>query len=350
MLRHSFFTTPVFAVLAAVDAIACFAPGGPMMAAMFHHLASSNMPYGSGITAFGIHSLVSFLAAVLGAAALPQAAILTRCTICLFVLVLTFAIPVLGILITAALALILCRPATGGIRPEERYVFGNPEATAARRGSRAAPPTLTPLAEGFRSMDEDTLCRAILGLQHLGPARALAPFLQRFQQDPRTSVQFTAQAVLSRATETLEETIRALRQRLEPDPANFETCLALAETLDQLTAWTPPGDATTTIRRREATVLASSILTAHPDDARALRLLARLQLAAAHGTAAQATALQLAGLDPSGDPAGQQALVESLFHQARWDDLAAAARLTVPSPGGAEPLNFWITSPISHHQ
>jgi hypothetical protein len=335
MLRHPILAIPIFALLAAADAIHSYnlATGRPASIPIQHdhNLAG--------------HAIDAFLAALLGAAALTQATKLTRLTLFLFFLVLTLSLPVLGILLTAALALVLRRPATGGVRPEERFVFGNPEAAAARPASPRPFVTLTPLAEGFRSMDEDTLCQAILGLKHLGPPRALAPFLQRFQQDPRTSVQFTAQAVLSSATETLEETIRTLRQRLTADPTDLETRLALADTLEQLTAWTPPGDATTAIRRREATALVTDLLTARPDESRALRLLARLQLAAAHGSAAEETAHRLAHPDPAGDSAAHQALLESLFHQARWDDLAAAARLTPPPPGQAEPHAFWTTTP-----
>ncbi len=340
MLRHPLFTVPVFAVLAAADIEACFELAGRPLALTFQDLPFSAIHHGP---ASAVHAGSAFLAALLGLAALPQATAATRFTLFLFFLVLTLAMPVLGILITAALALILRRPATGGMRPEERFVFGNPEATAAHRESNPPPPTLTPLAESFRSMDEDTLCQAVLGLKHLGPARALAPFLQRFQQDPRTSVQFTAQAVLSSATEALEETIRTLRQRLATDPADCETRLALADTLEQLTAWTPPADATTAIRRQEATSLATEILTTNPGHTRALHLLARLQLADAAGPAAQHTATHLAGLDSLGDSTARQALLESLFHQARWDDLAAAARLTPPAPGQAEPHQFWIT-------
>lgn len=335
MLRHPFFTVPVFIVLAVAEAWACVA------VVWFLGWEKTIQPLQVLEWALTFHAPPAFIAALLGAAALPHATKLTRCTLLVFFLILTLTIPVLGILITAALALILRRPATGGMRPEERFVFGNPEATAARRESRDSPPTLTPLAEGFRSMDEDTLCQAILGLKHLGPPRALAPFLQRFQQDPRTAVQFTAQAVLSRATETLEETIRTLRQRLATDPDDSESRLSMADTLEQLTAWTPPGDATTAIRRREATALVTETLTTNPDDARALHLLARLQLAAAHGPAAQSTATHLAHLDFSGNSAAHQALLESLFHQERWDDLAAAAQLAPPAPGHAEPHAFW---------
>ena len=341
MLRHPLFTVPVFTVLTAADAVICSLSAGWQLPPGF-----SNFPVTvlSG-NALAIHAATAFLSALLGCTALSHATALSRFTLLIFLLVLTFSIPVMGILIAAALALVLRRPASGGIRPEEHFVFGNPEVTAARRDDRDSQPILTPLAEGFRSMDEDTLCQAILGLKHLSPARDLAPFLQRFQQDPRTSVQFTAQAVLGTATETLEETIRTLRQRLTIHPSDLENRLALADTLDQLTAWTPPGDATTAIRRREATNLVSEILTNNPDDARALRLLARLQLAAAHGPAAGQTAARLAALDPNGDNDAQQALLESLFHQACWDDLAAAARLTPPVPGQAEAHAFWTTTP-----
>ena len=341
MLRHPLFIVLDFAVMAVVDVLACMGFMGHPLAPFlsFATVSYSNSP--------GLHTVAALFAAGQGAAALVQATKLTRFTLFLFFLVLTFTMPVLGILITAALALILRRPATGGVRPEERFVFGNPIATAARREAPAAPPTLTPLAEGFRSMDDDTLCQAILGLKHLGPPRALAPFLQRFQQDPRTSVQFTAQAVLSTATETLEETIRTLRLRMALGSADLENRLALADTLEQLAAWTPPGDATTAIRRREATALVTEILVTHPDETRALHLLARLQPAAAHGPAAEPIATHLAHLDPNGDTAAQQALLESLFHQACWDDLAAAARLTPPAPGQAESHHFWTSTPQS---
>ena len=344
MFRHPFLTVPLFTVLTAANAWATikFAAAPPPLFPESSFF--TNLHFGHPAV---FYAGSAFLSSLLGADSLAQATKLTRFTLLVFFLLFSITLPVLGILITAALALILRRPATGGVRPEERFVFGNPEAVTARRELRDPLPTLTPLAEGFRSMDGDRLCQAILGLKHLGPARALAPFLQRFQQDPRTSVQFTAQAVLGSATEALEETIRTLRQRLVLNPADAGTRFSLADTLDQLTAWTPPSDATTAVRRREATALVTEVLTANPDDARALRLLARLQLAAVHGPAAHVTATHLSRLDPAGDSAVQQILLESLFHQARWDDLAAAACLTPPAPGLAELHHFWTTTPQS---
>ena len=341
MLRHPLFTIPVFAGLAILSAGAV----GPAIG-LFPFVVIKGVPLieASPYEALAAHAIAAAGAALLGSLALTQATVLTRLTLFLFFLILTFTLPLLGIIITAALVLVLRQPASGGVRPEERFVFGNPEATAARRESRNSLPSLTPLAEGFRSMDEETLCQAILGLKHLGPTRSLAPFLQRFQQDPRTTVQFTAQAVISSATETLEETIHILRHRLAMNPADSENRLALADTLDQLTGWTPPGDATTAIRRREATAMVTEILMANPRESRALRLLVRLQLAAASGPAAQLTAASLSRLDPSGDTGAHQALLESLFHEARWDDLSAAARLTPPPPGLAEPHTFWTAA------
>ena len=261
MLHRPLFTIPVFTGLAILSAGAV----GPAVG-LFPFVVIKGVPLleASPSEALVAHAIAAAGTALLGSWSLTQATILTRLTLFLFFLILSVTLPVLGIIMTAALVLVLRRPASGGVRPEERFVFGNPEATAARRESGKSLPALTPLAEGFRSMDEETLCQAILGLKHLSPTRSLAPFLQRFQQDRRTSVQFTAQAVLSSATETLEETIRVLRQRLAINPADSENCLALADTLDQLTSWTPPGDATTAIRRREATAIVTGILTTHP--------------------------------------------------------------------------------------
>lgn len=337
MLRHPLFTLPLFAVLAGADAVACFGLAGrplpiPVRHFQFLEFCAAHSP--------GLHAASAALAAILAAAALPQAILATRLTLLLFFLVLTGAIPVIGIALAAALALILRQPATGGVRPEEKFVFGNPEATAARREAHDPGPSLTPLAEGFRSMDEAALCQAILGLKHLGPPQAILPFLLRFQQDPRTSIQFTAQAVLSGAIETLEETVRVLRSRLSAAPDDPETRLALAETLENLAAWTPPHDATTLIRRREAATITATFLADFPANTRALQLGSRLQLAAADGGTAQHTLTLLSRLDPPA-PALPPALLESLFHQARWDDLSATARRIPPPPGHAETHSFW---------
>ena len=371
MLRRPLFTVPAFALLALADAVACLplaerlgaSPLSPDALSVAHLGTSIGIAY-----AMGIHVTVASLAAILAAITLPEANALTRLTLGFFFLILTLTMPILGILLAAALAIILSLPTTGGLRPEERFVFGNPDATAARPEPHPAPPCLTPLAEGFRSMDESTLCQALLGLKHLAPPAAVTPFLQRFQADPRTAVQFTAQAVLSRATESLEETISTLRQRLAVPSTDaapehrfrsasrltpaatdlLETRLALADTLAQLAAWTPPNDATTTIRRSEATALVTEILATHPNHPRALRLLARLQLAATHGLAAQATATALAALDPQNkDTTAQQTLLESLFHQARWDDLTAATRQSPPPPDHAESHAFWTADAAS---
>lgn len=337
MLRNPTFTAPVFALLAAADAVACaglaHAPvGWPLTFLTWNGTADS---------AWILHGAVAVCAGIMGSLSLHAGSFLTRLTLALFCTVIAAAIPVLGILIITALALILRHPSTGGLRPEERFVFGNPEAVAARRESRGPRPILTPFAENFRLMDEDTLCQAILGLKHLGPAASIAPFLRRFQQDPRTSVQFTAQAVLSGTTETLEETARELRARLTTTPDDPETLLALAGTLDQLADWTPPGDTTAAIYRRDAFAVLTK-LESHPAlQNRVLPLLARLQLASGDPQSSLQTTARWISQSGPGDEAAHAALLESLFQQTRWDDLSAAALQSPLQPGKAESLAFW---------
>lgn len=337
MLRNPFFTAPIFALLAAGDALACAA------------LARAPLPWplafltwnGSPDAAWVLHGGVAIAAGILGGLSLHAGSVLTRLTLALFCTVIAAAMPVFGVMVIAALAFILRRPSTGGLRPEERFVFGNPEAVAAKRESRGSRPVLTPFAENFRFMDEDTLCQAILGLKHLGPAASIAPFLRRFQQDPRTSVQFTAQAVLSGTTETLEETVRELRARLAATPDDPETLLALAGTLDQLADWTPPGDTTAAIYRRDAFAVLTKLESHHALQNRVLPLLARLQLAAGDPQSSLQTTARWVDQSGPSDEAAHAALLESLFQQSRWDDLSAAARQSAPQPGKAESLAFW---------
>jgi len=350
MLRHPLLTLPAMAFLAMADGAACLALAGtsavlpPAAASLLAQLPPVLTDPANHFIPLGLHAALALLASLLGAAALTEATKLTRFTLALFFLVLSLTIPVIGILITAALAFILRQPSLGGLRPEERFVFGNPEDTAARRESRGPRPSLIPLAARFRDMDEDTLCRAILGLKHLGPVSAIAPFLRRFQQDPRTSIQFSAQAVLTGAAEALEETVRTLRARAAADPRDPETTLALASTLDQLAEWTPPGDTTAALYRRDATALLLPLQN-HPGlQHRVLPLLARQQLttdpATAFATAAAASSS--AGLHHA---AAHLAHLQSLFQQSRWEDLATAANRLPQPTGHAESQYFW-TGPV----
>jgi|GEM_PF-5979176 len=344
MLRHPLFILPAMALLAVADGAACLALAGkstalpPAAASFLSQLPSSLSHSANSAIPLGLHAALALPASLLGAASLTEATKLTRFTLGLFFLVLTLTIPVIGILITAALALILRQPSLGGLRPEERFVFGNPEDTAARRESRDPHPNLIPLAARFRDMDEDTLCRAILGLKHLGPVSAIAPFLRRFQQDPRTSVQFSAQAVLTGATEALEETVRTLRARAAADPRDPETALALASTLDQLAGWTPPGDTTAALYRRDATALLLPLQNHPALQHRILPLLACQQLTTDPTAALQTTA---AAATSDSSPAAHLAHLQSLFQQARWEDLAAAATQLPLPPGHAESQAFW---------
>ena len=341
MLRHPLLILPVLALLALADGVACLALAGksatapPSVSTFLSHLPSALTNPATSATSANLlilHAVLALLVALIGAAALPDTNKLTRLTLTIFFFVLALTIPIIGIFITTALVLLLRQPSLGGLRPEERFVFGNPEDISARRESRDPQANLIPLAASFRDMDEDTLCQAILGLKHLGPVRAIAPFLRRFQQDPRTSVQFSAQAVLTGATEALEETLRALRARAAADPRDPETALALASTLDQLADWTPPGDTTAALYRRDAAALLIPLQN-HPTlQHRVLPLLARQQLNTDPTAASSSTA--------SPHPAAH---LQSLFQQSRWDDLAAAAQHLLP-PGHAESQAFWTQS------
>ena len=338
MLRHPLLILPVLALLALADGVACLALAGksatapPIVSTFLSQLPSALTNPANSANLLILHAVLALLAGLIGAAALPDNNKLTRLTLTIFFFVPALTIPVIGILITTALVLLLRQPSLGGLRPEERFVFGNPEDIAARRESRDPQANLIPLAASFRDMDEDTLCQAILGLKHLGPVRAIAPFLRRFQQDPRTSVQFSAQAVLTGATEAIEETLRALRARAAADPRDPETALALASTLDQLADWTPPGDTTAALYRRDAAALLIPLQN-HPTlQHRVLPFLARQQLTTDPTAASSSTA--------SPHPAAH---LQSLFQQSRWDDLAAAAQHLLP-PGHAESQAFWTQS------
>lgn len=337
MLRQPLLILPLTALLAVADSMALLQFSSHAPSLLNGQVTSHHS------TIWIIHGTVVWLAAGVAAAALPEATKLTRVTLFVFCLILAGVIPVAGVLITGALALILREPSTGGLRPEERFVFGNPEALAARPGSHSRPPLLVPFANTFRDMEEDTLCQAILGLRNLGPVPAIAPFLRRFQQDPRTAVQFTAQALISGAVEELEETALTLRQRLKENASDPESRLALASVLARLAEWTPPGDATASLYRRDAAALLQEIAAESNVHHRTLPLLAQLQLAEADGPSSMETLTQWAAVAHPADPALHRALMEALFHQGRWDDLAAAAHQLPPSCD--ESNRFWTFSP-----
>lgn len=334
----SLFLLAAFAVLAAVEAwaLAFLSGHGDLM-------GGDVLQIGSREAALGLHGLTGAAAAGLGATAVPEDRPASRRTLFFFFGILVIFIPGVGLIMVGALALILATPSTGGLRPEERFVFGNPEAQAARRGSRGGQPLLVPLASALRRMEEAQLCQTLLGLQHLGPVQGILPFLLRFQQDPRTRVQFTAQALVSGAVERLEETLSSLRTRLGEFPDDPETRLAMADTLARLAEWSPKGDPGAILCRRDAVSLLDGLSDNPAVQSRSLPLLTRLHLAAADGPAAMASWLQWAEKVPTIDPALQQALQEALFYEARWDDLAGAARQSPPAPGASG--QFWTSPP-----
>jgi hypothetical protein len=132
--------------------------------------------------------------------------------------------------------------------------------------------------------------------------------------------------------------------RAAADPRDPETTLALASTLDQLAEWTPPGDTTAALYRRDATALLLPLQN-HPGlQHRVLPLLARQQLttdpATAFATAAAASSS--AGLHHA---AAHLAHLQSLFQQSRWEDLATAATRLPQPTGHAESQYFW-TGPV----
>ena len=190
------------------------------------------------------HFGVALFVAVLASWVLPQITLPTRLTLVVLCFILAAVLPLGGVLLVLALSWILSTPAAGGERAEDRYIFGNPMAIAARRESRRPDPELMPLGEVMRSFSNLELEKMIHGLRHLHPSRLTLHFLRRFQNDPASNLQFASQGVMTANLERLESQLKTVSARLHADSCNAASQLAAAEILLELAAWTPDGDAT----------------------------------------------------------------------------------------------------------
>lgn len=199
-----------------------------------------------------VHVTISLASAIAGSLWLRKVRVSTRVTLSVWFFILAVILPVAGVPVVAMLAWILASPAGDGLRPEDRYTFGNPAALAARRESRKPQAELRTLAEAMRSFSALELENMIHGLRHLQPQRLALHFLRRFQIDRKSNLQFAAQGAISSHLETLEAQLKAVSSRLEKDPQNSEAHLAAAEILLDLAAWTQEGDATALVFREDA--------------------------------------------------------------------------------------------------
>ena len=239
-----------------------------------------------------VHVTISVACAIAGSLWLRKVRASTRLTLSVWFFILAVILPVAGVPVVAMLAWILASPAGDGLRPEDRYTFGNPPALAARRESRTPQAELRTLAEAMRSVSALELENMIHGLRHLQPPRLALHFLRRFQIDRKSNLQFAAQGAISSHLETLEAQLKAVSSRLEKDPQNPGAHLAAAEILLDLAAWTQEGDATALVFRTDALTHLSKVPADHPGAAR-LTVLAQIGLRNVADSCASLGRLQL---------------------------------------------------------
>ncbi len=202
----------------------------------------------------------------------------TRVTLVLFLVVLTSILPLAGIGVAGLLTILLNTPAGDGKQPEDDLVVGNPPAHQARRESREAKPTLEPLCEAMRSLDEKETERMLHGVKHMAPARKTLHFLRRFRTDPKSSLQFASQAILASESEGRELQVKDLAARIARNPRAVEPRIHMAEVLLTMADWTPEGDSTAMVYRRDALNQLQHALAADKNSARAHVLKARTLL------------------------------------------------------------------------
>lgn len=280
-----------------------------------------------------LHLSIAAAAAVVGATWIRHARFSTRFTLALFFLIIATVLPAAGVLLVATIACIFASKPGDGLRPEDKYVFGNPPSVAARRESRSKEVELRPLVEAMRSFSPNEIEGMIHGLRHLQPARSVLFFLRRFQIDPQSNLQFAAQGVLTANYERLESQLKTITARLVEKPACVESHLAAAEILLELAAWTPEGDATAAVYLEESLAHLAAVRQADPNESRRLALEARAQLALDNpmpfirdGAASDSALLNL----------------ESAFLAGHFSALPRLASELASAPSGAEEtIGFW---------
>jgi len=291
--------------------------------------------------AAAVHLGIAAAAAIAGSLWLRRASLGTRVTLTIFFSILAAVLPIAGVVVVGAMAWIFTRPAGDGLRPEDKYVFGNPEAQAARRESRGKTPELRPLAESMRSLGALEMEELIHGVKHLRPQRLTLHFLRRFQTDPHSNLQFAAQGIISGAFEHHESQLKTLTARLKSNPDDTEASLGIAEVLLEMASWTPDGDATADICRRDALEHLQKVLYREPQCSRALLLQARCHLELNESGSALAA---IESLPDAEDEVGAARLLEmeAAFRSGDWASLPALARqIDHPPAEFTEALGFW---------
>jgi hypothetical protein len=300
--------------------------------------------------AVAVHCAAACGAALAGCWRLRSVALSARIALALLFLLLAAVLPVAGIPLVAALSAIFASSPGDGLRPEDRYVFGNPSALAARRESRHPAPDLMPLCESMRLAEAPHLQRMVHGLRFLQPKRQTLHFLQRYQSDSQSDLQFAAQGVIAAAVEQLEHQLQAVTRRLEENPLDDDAHTAAAEILLELAEWAPEGDATAGVYRKDALAHLQKIHGQDADnDARICRLRTDAQLALRGGPGTSAAARLLAKI-PGFEDAATLAEAQAAFCRGDWHLLpAAAAKIHAAPADFAEPLAFWA-GPLRRQQ
>ncbi len=268
----------------------------------------------------------------------------SRFALAVFCGIIAAVLPLAGVPAAGALLYLLGRPTHDQRRPEEDYVFGNPEATAARRETRQRHPELRPLVEACRALPQKDLARMIQGLRGLQPVADVVPLLQRYTNDEQAALQFAAQGVITSRVEDLEIQLKAHEEFLTTNPDHPDAHISAAEILMALMDWVPAGDATGGVYAAEAV---DHLREAERAGARGQHI-GLLRAAAALRAGDPHTALEIAAhLRTLSDDQAAAALIEieALCSAGRWQMAAAAAGQLRSVPARAAESIAFLTQP-----
>jgi hypothetical protein len=202
----------------------------------------------------------------------------TRVTLVIFLVILTSVLPLAGIPIAGLITILLNTHAGDGKGPEDFLTVGNGPARLARRETREASPSLQPFCEAMRWYDEKDTERMLHGLRHMSSSRHTLHFLRRFQVDPRSSLQFASQAIISSEFELRELQVKELGERATENSQSPEPRIQLAEVLLSMADWTPEGDSTSNVYRRDALKHLEAANLRDPANSRTQLLMAKCHL------------------------------------------------------------------------
>ncbi len=286
------------------------------------------------------HVIVASVVALAGSLTLERISLASRLTLVILFFLVAGVLPLAGVLVVLALSWILSTPAAAGERPEDRFVFGNPMAVAARRESREPTPELNALTAAMRSFSTLELEKMIHGLRHLHPSHLTLHFLRRFQTDPASNLQFASQGVITANLERLESQLKTITARLTAAPASIASHLAAAEILLELAAWTPSGDATAQVYLDDALKHTGAVLQAEPRSRAALQLHALAYIALDETSAAQAVIAKIS--DPGMQDFALLATMEVELRAGQYTNLSSLAHQLQHIPEELnEVIGFW---------